>query len=87
MNVPPMDRTPGTAYFNETVRGELADYIGLFNFYLYYLAINLNLKFPDTTVFQFDTNWLFTLTIDNPRSFAETSAFEDTTTFCDAYQQ
>ena len=87
MNVPPIDRAPGSADLSETDRADQAAYIGLFNFYLKYLAINLTSDFSDTTVFQFDTNWLFTLAINNPDSFAETSAFQDSTSFCEAYQQ
>lgn len=87
MNVPPIDRAPGSAGLSETARADLAAYIGEFNFRLIYLALNLGSDFPDTTVFQFDTNWLVTLAMNNPDSFAETSAFQDTTSFCEAYQQ
>ena len=87
MNVPPIDRAPGSAGLSEIDRAYQAGYIGLFNFYLQYLALNLASNFPDTTVFQFDTNWLFTLAINNPDSFAETSAFQDSTSFCEAYQR
>ena len=87
MNVPPIDRAAGSAGLSEARRADLAAYIGEFNFRLKYLAINLALNFPDTTVFQFDTNWLFSLVINDPDSFAETSAFQDTTTFCAAYQR
>lgn len=87
MNVPPIDRAPGSASLNEAARADLAAYIGEFNFRLYYLALNLASDFPDTTVFQFDTNWLFTLAINNTHSFAETSAFQDSTSFCEAYQR
>lgn len=87
MNVPPIDRTPGSLQKSDNARSTLAAYIGLFNFRLKFLAINLASRFPETTVFQFDTNWLFTLALSKPTSFAETSGFEDTTTFCDVYEQ
>lgn len=87
MNVPPIDRAPGSADLSEIDRADQAAYIGLFNFRLKYLALNLASNFPDTTVFQFDTNWLFTLAINNTDSFAETSAFQDSTSFCEAYQR
>lgn len=87
MNVPPIDRAPGSSGISDTARADQAAYIGEFNFRLKYLALNLASEFPDTTVFQFDTNWLFTLAINNPDSFAETSAFEDSTSACKAYER
>lgn len=87
MNVPPIDRAPGSVRLSETARASQAAYIGEFNFRLKYLALNLASNFPDTTVFQFDTNWLFTLALNNQDSFAETSAFQDVTSFCEAYQR
>jgi hypothetical protein len=87
MNVPPIDRSPGFTRRSELAQKNLADYIGEFNFRLQHLAINLTSRFPDTTVFQFDTNWLFTLAINNPDYFAETSALEDSTSFCNLYEQ
>lgn len=65
----------------------MASYIGTFNFRLKYLAENLAAEFPDSTVFQLDTNWLFTLTLDYPKYFAETSGFKDTTNYCVVYGQ
>ena len=87
MNVPPLDRDPGSLNHTDTFRASMARYIGLFNFRLKFLAINLAARFPETTVFQFDTNWLFTLALNDPKSFAETSGFTNTTGFCSVYQQ
>jgi hypothetical protein len=87
MNVPPIDRSPGFTRRSDLAQQNLADYIGEFNFRLQHLAINLSSNFPDTTVFQFDTNWLFTLAIKNPDFFAETSALQDSTSFCSLYEQ
>lgn len=87
MNVPPVDRSPATLKLNPSAQRHQADYIGEFNFRLKYLALNLASGFPDTTVFQFDTNWLFTLALRRPTSFAETSGYQDTTSFCKAYER
>lgn len=87
MNVPPVDRSPSTLKLNPDAQRRQADYIGEFNFRLKYLALNLASGFPDTTVFQFDTNWLFTLVLRQPTSFAETSGYQDTTNFCKAYER
>ncbi|MCJ1261860.1 hypothetical protein MMC22_001729 [Lobaria immixta] len=86
MNVPPLDRDPSSLAQTDSFRASLARYIGLFNFRLEYLALNLAANFPETTVFQLNTNQLFTLTLNNPKSFAETSGYTNTTGVCPVYQ-
>lgn len=85
MNVPPIDRAPGSLQQSTSYQKGMAGYIGAFNFRLKYLAENLAKIFPDSTVFQLDTNWLFTLTLNYPKYFAETSGFKNTTSYCPAY--
>lgn len=85
MNVPPIDRAPGSLQENTSYQKGMADYIGAFNFRLKCLAEILEKNFPDLTVFQLDTNWLFTLTLNYPKYFAETSGFKDTTSYCAVY--
>lgn len=87
MNIPPLDRAPHSLTQTDGFQASFARYIGLFNFRLKFLAINLASRSPETTVFQFDTNWLFTLALNNPNSFAETSGFINTTGFCPVYQR
>ena len=87
MNVPPLDRDPHSLTQADGFQASFARYIGLFNFRLKFLAINLASRFPETTVFHFDTNWLFTLALNNPNSFAETSGFTNTSGFCPVYQR
>lgn len=87
MNVPPIDRAPGSLQGSASYRKGMAEYIGAFNFRLQYLAENLTRIFPDSTVFQLDTNWLFTLTLNYPKYFAETSGFKDTTSYCPVYER
>lgn len=85
MNVPPIDRAPGSLQESTSYQKDMADCIGAFNFRLKYLSENLASIFPDSTVFQFDTNWLFTSTLNYPKYFAETSGFRDTTSYCPVY--
>lgn len=85
MNVPPIDRAPGSLQESISYQKGMASYIAAFNFRLKYLAENLGKEFPDLTVFQLDTNWLFTLTLNYPKYFAETSGFKDTTSYCAVY--
>ena len=87
MNVPPVDRTPGSLILSPADRGLLAGYIGEFNFRLGLLVYYLGLRHPDTTSVYYDTNWLFTRVIDNPAQFAETSGYRNTTNDCAAYVQ
>ncbi|KAL8713877.1 MAG: hypothetical protein Q9220_002023 [cf. Caloplaca sp. 1 TL-2023] len=87
MNVPPIDRSPGTLARDAATQASMADYIGEFNFRLILLVYNLAVHYPDTTVWLFDTNWLFTRLLNNgPASFRETASYENITDYCAAYQ-
>lgn len=87
MNVPPVDRTPGSLILGATNRESLAGYIGEYNFRLGLLVYYLGLRHPDTTNLYFDTNWLFTRVINDPNQFVETSRYKNTTQYCAAYSQ
>lgn len=106
MNVPPIDRSPGTLARDAATQASMAGYIGEsissafvdgatltlstgeFNFRLILLVYNLAVHYPDTTVWLFDTNWLFTRLLNNgAASFRETSGYVDVTDYCPAYQQ
>ena len=87
MNVPPVDRTPGSLILSPADRESLAGYIGEYNFRLELLVYYLGLRHPDTTSVYFDTNWLLTRVIDDPTQFMETSDYRNTTQFCSAYAQ
>ncbi|MCJ1224242.1 hypothetical protein MMC12_000886 [Toensbergia leucococca] len=86
LNVPPIDRSPGTLENGPASAQEEANIIGDFNVRLNWVANDLRNKYSDITVFVFDTNWLFTLVIDNPQSFALTAGYRNVTGFCAAYQ-
>ncbi|KAL8928494.1 MAG: hypothetical protein Q9208_001728 [Pyrenodesmia sp. 3 TL-2023] len=88
MNVPPIDRSPGMLARDAASQASMAGYIGEFNFRLILLVYNLAVHYPDTTVWLFDTNWLFTRLLNNgAASFRETANYVDLTDYCAAYQQ
>jgi len=87
MNVPPVDRAPNGLEMSQSNRTAEAAYIARFNFRLGALAWNLITWHPDTTVFQFDTNYLFTKVLNNPAEFPETARYRNTTNYCLAYME
>ena len=46
---------------------------------------NLSKVHPDATFFNFDTNFLFTLVLDNPARFPESAGIQNTTAYCPQY--
>ena len=87
MNVPPIDRSPGTLTRSSTDQFDEASFIGAFNFRLGALVYNLALRHTDTTLFTFDTNFLFTRVLDDPSQFGETAGYLNTTNYCEAYEK
>lgn len=87
LNVPPVDRTPGSQILNAANRTAEAGYIGRFNFRLGALAWSLTRKHPDASVFQLDVNYLFAKVIDDPTLFPETAGYRNTTNDCAAYSE
>ncbi|KAF6218614.1 hypothetical protein HO133_005965 [Letharia lupina] len=86
MNVPPVDRSPGTLEMGSIDQSAEASFIGAFNFRLGALVYNLALRHADTTLFTFDTNFLFTRVLDDPSQFGETAGYLNTTNYCAAYE-
>ncbi|KAL9000873.1 MAG: hypothetical protein Q9169_000628 [Polycauliona sp. 2 TL-2023] len=87
MNVPPVDRSPGQLARDKASQQSMAGYIGEFNFRLILLVYNLAVHYPATTVWLFDTNWLFARLLDNgPLAFRETAGYANLTDYCAAYQ-
>ena len=68
-------------------RSAEAAFIGAFNFRLGALVYSLALRHVDTTLFTFDTNFLFTSVLDDPSQFGETAGYLDTTKYCPAYEK
>lgn len=87
LNVPPVDRSPGSSVISASGRSDLARYIGEYNWRLRLLVYYLGLRHPDTTTFFLDTNWLFTRVIDNPAQFIQTAGYKNTTADCGAYNR
>ena len=49
------------------------------------MVSNLSKHHPDATIFSLDTNFLFTLVLDDPARFPETAGFLNTTAYCSKY--
>ena len=87
MSVPPIDRSPSGLLLSQTARDAEARWIGVFNFRLGALAWSLAERHPDATVFQFDTNTLFSRVLNDPQQFPETAGYLNTTQYCNAYMK
>lgn len=87
MNVPPVDRSPGTLEMDSIDQSAEASFVGAFNFRLGALLYNLALRHADTTLFTFDTNFLFTAVLDDPSQFGETAEYLNTTNYCKTYEK
>ncbi|MCJ1307704.1 hypothetical protein MMC25_001352 [Agyrium rufum] len=86
LNVPPVNLSPGTTIYGQgAINSEGAD-IEAFNLGIERLATNLSIAYPDTTVFQFDTNAVFSQVLDEPSSYPETALYKNTTAYCVAYE-
>lgn len=85
MNVPPVNRAPIFSSLNDTMRADVGGWIGRFNYRLSSLAYYLSKRYPDATSFYFDTNFLFTLVLDDPTRFPETAGYRNSTAYCEAY--
>ncbi|KAI4161073.1 MAG: hypothetical protein LQ342_005236 [Letrouitia transgressa] len=88
LNVPPVDRSPGSLTQDAATQASLAGYIGELNFRLIALVWNLGYHYPDTTSWLFDTNWLFTQLLNNgPGTFQQTALYTNISDYCGAYQR
>jgi len=65
---------------------EAAD-VADFNLRVANLAKNLSTTYADTTVYQFDTNSLFTEVLDDPASHPQTAGYKNTTNYCVSYEK
>ena len=87
MNVPPVDRSPGSLALSQRERAVEAAWIARFNFRLGALAWSLVGRHSDATVFQFNTHALFSRVLENPAQFPETAGYRNTTGYCQAYNE
>ncbi|KAL9112294.1 MAG: hypothetical protein Q9227_003412 [Pyrenula ochraceoflavens] len=85
LNVPPVDRSPLTTAqgpaSSALEKSDIADWNSRLTSY----TTRLRQQHRDSTVFLFDTNALFNTVLDDPRRFAETAGYKNTTGYCEAY--
>ena len=87
LNVPPVNRSPLT--IAEGVSAETAEFadIEAFNAGVTAIAANLSATYSDATVFEFDTNALFTDVLGDVDLYPQTSGYQNVTTYCPAYEK
>ncbi|MCJ1407171.1 hypothetical protein MMC19_001241 [Ptychographa xylographoides] len=85
LNVPPVNLSPGTTIYGggaESLEGlDIAD----FNDRLAAMINTFANDNPDTTIFSFDTNAIFSAVLESPAAFPETAGYKNTTGYCAAY--
>lgn len=87
INVPPVDRSPLTiSQGASAAASEKAD-LAAFNAGIASLASKLKSSFKDVNVFLTDASKIFSTVLDNPKSYAQTSAVKNTTAYCMAYEK
>ena len=86
INVPPVERSPGTIMQGPSVQNAEGADIEAFNLGIQRLATNLSVTYNDTTVFHFDANAIFSQVLDDPSSYPQTALYRNTTGYCAAYQ-
>ena len=82
-----MDRTPKALQDSDPQREALAGWIGRFLFRLQLVAYYFIRRHPESSLFQFNTNYLFRQVLDNPARFPETAGLLNTTAYCVAYER
>lgn len=87
VNVPPVDRSPGTVASGPEYQAAEAAYIAQFNTLLRGLVRGMARRYRDTTCFLFDANFLFTEVIDNAGQFTETAGIKNVTGCCGPYEK
>ena len=87
MHIPPIDRAPYVLPFSQSQRQDLANWIGRYMFRLRGVIWNFTRRYPEATVFEFDTNLIFRQVLANATQFPETASYTVMDTFCDVYQR
>ncbi|KAI4724250.1 hypothetical protein E4T49_08031 [Aureobasidium sp. EXF-10728] len=86
LNVPPVDKSPLTQSAGSAAQSLEAAAIADWNTRLSSLSTSLTRNHTDATSFVFDTNKLFSRVIEHPCAYPQTCAYQNTTAFCEAYQ-
>jgi hypothetical protein len=85
LNVPPIDRSPGTTAKGKLTQAieklDVADY----NARLAVLVKTLKRRHDDVTVFTVNTNEIFTNVLENVKAYRQTASYKNTTNYCAAY--
>ncbi|KAF2485855.1 hypothetical protein BDY17DRAFT_338602 [Neohortaea acidophila] len=85
INVPPVERAPTVTIKGAAEVHAHAEAIVQWNRDVSALTTNLTTTYPDVTTFLFDANSLFNQVMDEPCSYEETCALEDTSASCEQY--
>lgn len=85
LNVPPIDRSPGTKSKREATlkRKSIADW----NNRVSQMATNMSTVYTDTAVFIFDSNKLFEDILNDPATHPETADITYTSSYCEVYRK
>lgn len=87
LSVPPVDRSPlALANAPDQIAVEKAAILA-WNDLIIKLATDVKKAYPDINVFTADAWKVFTEVLDNPKSYAATANYQNTTAYCDAYQK
>ncbi|THZ02257.1 hypothetical protein D6C85_07772 [Aureobasidium pullulans] len=86
LNVPPVDQSPLTQAAGPASQTLEASAISDWNSRVVYLSKSLTHRHSDVTSFVFDTNKVFSRVIEHPRAYPQTCAYQNTTQYCEAYQ-
>jgi len=86
INVPPVNRSPGTTSQGANVSALEETAIATFNAEIKTLVSNLTSTHSDAAAFLFDANTLFSTVLDDPKTFPETAGYVNTTNYCFAYE-
>lgn len=86
LNVPPVNRSPLTQAAGPSAQSIEAADIADWNNRLVSLSNSLTWKYKDTTSFIFDTNKVFSRVLDHPCAYPQTCPYQNTTTYCTAYE-
>jgi len=82
MDVPPVDRTPGTTQFGSSASAQEKAGVALYNSKLAAKTQQLLANHSDATALVFSTNTVFTNILNNPSEFG----IKNTTAFCTEYE-
>lgn len=87
INVPTVDRSPGTIARGKAVAEQEKIDVVAWNQLLVKTAQNIKATHTDTNIWMFDANALFSEILNDVASFPQTAGITNTTDFCVAYEK